>query len=211
MNPEFPIRVSLVEDNGEFRAALADWLRDAGMLVVSSYGSAEDALAGLPRDDADVILVDIQLPGMNGVECVSQIKSAMPKVDVLMLTVFEDSTAIFDSLKSGASGYILKRVARAEIVEAIREVHAGGAPMSCSVARRVVQYFSRPQLENPVLGQLTERERTVLAKLSEGLVYEEIGFALGITINTVRKHIRGIYEKLQVNSRAEAVHLLLRK
>jgi DNA-binding NarL/FixJ family response regulator len=127
---------------------------------------------------------------------------------VVMLTVFEHSDWIFESLAAGASGYVLKRAARPEIVEAIRQVHAGGAPMSCSVARKVVQFFSqRPS--NPELNQLTDREHLVLTKLSEGLSYEEIGGALAISINTVRKHIRAIYEKLQVSTRTEAVSKFL--
>jgi DNA-binding NarL/FixJ family response regulator len=132
-----------------------------------------------------------------------------------MFTVFEHSDWIFDSLKSGASGYLLKRASRQEIVDAIRQAHEGGAPMSCSVARKVVQYFGRQRelnaAESVALNQLTEREHMVLLKLSEGLSYDEIGGALGISINTVRKHIRAIYEKLAVNSRTEAVAKLLRQ
>jgi DNA-binding NarL/FixJ family response regulator len=127
-----------------------------------------------------------------------------------MLTVFEHNDWIFDALRAGASGYVLKRSPRQEIVDAIRQVHDGGAPMSSSVARKVVQFFSQRPAADAGLSQLTEREHVVLQKLSEGLSYEEIGVALAISINTVRKHIRGIYEKLQVNSRTEAVARLLR-
>ena len=210
------IRVSIVEDNFKLRAEFGRLVEEAdGLQRVSDYGNAEDALARLPQDHPDVVLMDIQLPGMTGVECVRRLKAVAPKIQVVMLTVFEHSDWIFDSLAAGASGYVLKRAARPEIVEAIRQVHDGGAPMSCSVARKVVQFFSQRQTGtesvNQELSQLTDREHTVLAKLSEGLSYDEIANALGISINTVRKHIRAIYEKLQVSSRTEAAAKFLRQ
>jgi DNA-binding NarL/FixJ family response regulator len=210
------IRVSIVEDNPQLREQFARLVDETeGLQRVSDYGSAEDALARLAHDNPDVVLMDIQLPGMNGVECVRRLKTVAPNIQVVMLTVFEHSDWIFDSLKAGASGYVLKRATRQEIVEAIQQVHDGGAPMSCSVARKVVQFFSQRQAAiasvNQELSQLTEREHTVLAKLSEGLSYDEIANALAISINTVRKHIRAIYEKLQVGSRTEAAAKFLRQ
>jgi DNA-binding NarL/FixJ family response regulator len=199
------IRVSIVEDNEKLRSEFRRLVEAAeGMQLISDYGSGEEALSKLVHENPDVVLMDIHLPCMNGVECVRRLKAAAPKIQVLMLTVFEHSDWIFDSLKAGASGYVLKRAPRQELVDAIRLVYEGGAPMSCSVARKVVQFFSqRPAAEE--LSQLSDREHTVLTKLSEGLSYDEIGNALAISINTVRKHIRSIYEKLEVSSRTEAV------
>ena len=210
--PLAQIRVSIVEDNADLRSEFGRLVDDAaGLTRVSIYGSAEDALDSLPGDNPDVVLMDIQLPGMNGVECVRRLKVAAPAIQVVMLTVFEHTDWIFDSLQAGASGYILKRAPRAEIVDAIRQVFDGGAPMSCSVARKVVQFFSQKPAKGTILSELTEREHTVLMKLSEGLSYDEIAGDLAVSINTVRKHIRTIYEKLQVNSRTEAVRIFLGK
>ncbi len=207
---EQAIRVAIVEDNQKLRAEFVHLVSSAeGIEFVGDFESGEKALARLSQDapdvvQPDVVLMDIQLPGMSGVECVRRLRSAAPKIQVVMLTVFEHSDWIFDALKSGASGYVLKRAPRREIIDAIRLVHEGGAPMSCSVARKVVQFFiQRPSSDE--LGRLTEREHTVLSKLSEGLSYDEIGGALAIRVNTVRKHIRAIYEKLEVSSRTEAV------
>jgi len=210
------IRVAIVEDNGDLRTLFRRIVDETGdFACAGAYGSSEEALNNLSRDNPDVVLMDIRLPGMNGVECVRRLKTALPRAEVVMFTVFEHSDWIFDSLRSGASGYLLKRASRQEIVDAIRQAHEGGAPMSCSVARKVVQYFGRQGERDTAqageLNQLTEREHTVLVKLSEGLSYDEIGTALSISINTVRKHIRGIYEKLAVNSRTEAVAKLLRQ
>jgi DNA-binding NarL/FixJ family response regulator len=205
-------KVSIVEDSEELRSAFGRLVEEAdGLRLVRGYASAEDALAGLVLDNPDVVLMDIQLPGMTGVECVRRLKILAPNIQVVMLTVFEHTDWIFDSLKAGASGYILKRAPRGEIVDAIRQVHDGGAPMSCSVARKVVQFFNQRTIRESDMKQLSEREHTVLTKLSEGLSYDEIATALSISINTVRKHIRGIYEKLQVNSRTEAVAKYLRR
>ena len=201
-----------MEDSEELRSAFGRLVEEAdGLRLVRGYASAEDALAGLVLDNPDVVLMDIQLPGMTGVECVRRLKILAPNIQVVMLTVFEHTDWIFDSLKAGASGYILKRAPRGEIVDAIRQVHDGGAPMSCSVARKVVQFFNQRTIRESDMKQLSEREHTVLTKLSEGLSYDEIATALSISINTVRKHIRGIYEKLQVNSRTEAVAKYLRR
>jgi DNA-binding NarL/FixJ family response regulator len=206
------IRVSIVEDNEALRAELRRLVEGAADLECrSDYASAEAALAGLPNDEPDVVLMDVHLSGMNGVEAVRRLKVALPQVQVVMLTVFEHNDWIFDALRAGANGYVLKRSRSDEILDAVRQVHGGGAPMSSPVARKVVQFFSQRPTGDAGLGQLTEREHVVLRKLSEGLSYEEVGAALSISINTVRKHIRGIYEKLQVNSRTEAVARLLRQ
>jgi DNA-binding NarL/FixJ family response regulator len=210
--PPSQIRVCVVEDDADLRAAFGAMIGEVdGLRLVGSYESAETALSQLAHDDPNVVLVDIQLPGISGIECVRRLKSTTPQIQAVMLTVFEHTEWIFDSLKAGASGYILKRAPRQEIVDAIRQVHEGGAPMSCSVARKVVQFFSRREEPAGELSTLTDREQMVLVRLSEGLSYAEIGEVLCISTNTVRKHIRAIYEKLQVNSRTEAVTKFLRQ
>jgi DNA-binding NarL/FixJ family response regulator len=206
---DMPIRVSIVEDKGELRAAYARLLDQAGGLeCVSRYSNAEEALKNLAQDNPDVTLMDINLPGMNGIECVRQLKVQAPKVQIIMLTIFEDADRIFESLKAGASGYLLKRSAGTEIVDAVRQVHAGAAPMSGSVARKVVQYFNQFQ-PKPELHDLTHREREVLQSLSEGMLYKEIGEALEISIHTVHKHLKSIYDKLHVTSRTDATRKYL--
>jgi DNA-binding NarL/FixJ family response regulator len=206
------IKVSIVEDNDKLRSEFVSLVRQAAELrFVSDYSNAENALRHLPEDNPDVILMDIQLPGVSGIECVRRLKTIAPAIQIVMLTVFEHNDWIFESLRAGAAGYVLKRVPREEIVEAIQQVHAGGAPMSWSVARKVIQFFNQPPSRDSILHQLTARERDVLLKLSEGLSYDEIATALHISINTVRNYIRSIYEKLQVSSRTEAVTKFLRQ
>jgi len=206
------IRVAVVEDNPPLRLELRRLIDETdGLLPCGSYGSAEDALSQVVNDHPDVVLMDIELPGMNGVEGVRRIKAAAPSTLVVMLTVFEHSDWIFDALRAGAVGYLLKRSSGDEIVAAIRQAHDGGAPMSISIARKVVQFFNQKPAGDPAFGALTDREHVVLTKLSEGLTYDEIGAALSISVNTVRKHIRHIYEKLEVNSRTEAVARFLKQ
>lgn len=206
------IRVAIVEDNAPLRTELRRLIDDAtGLVAVGEYGNAEDALAAAAADGADVMLMDIELPGMNGIEAVRRLKGLSPRTLVIMLTVFDHSDWIFDALRAGAIGYLLKRAPGAEIIAAIEQAMDGGAPMSISVARKVVQFFGQRPATDAAFAELTEREHVVLTKLSEGLTYDEIGVALSISINTVRKHIRAIYEKLEVNSRTEAVALFLRK
>ncbi|MFA5910137.1 MAG: response regulator transcription factor [Vicinamibacterales bacterium] len=202
------ITVGIVEDDAELRAAFARLVADAdGMTCVGSYGSGEDALTALPAQPPTAVLMDINLPGMTGIECTRRLKDAAPGLHVVMLTTFDDSDRVFESLKAGAAGYVLKRAPRDEIVRALREVCEGGAPMSGAIARKVVQYFRQTQAA-PEVGTLTDRERAVLDALSEGQQYKEIADTLAISINTVRKYIRSIYEKLHVNTRTEAVRKL---
>lgn len=209
------IRVSIVEDNEAMRTELQLLIESTGgFQFVTAHPTAEDALAHAAEDRADVVLMDVQLPGINGIEAVRRLKAVAPATLVVMLTVFEHSDWIFDALRAGASGYVLKRSRPGEIIDSIRQVFDGGAPMSSTVARKVVQFFSQRPAgtdTNDPFAQLTPREHDVLMKLSEGFSYEEIGSALAISINTVRKHIRGIYEKLEVNSRTEAVARFLRR
>lgn len=202
------IKVGIVEDDAALRAAFSKLIEGAGeMTLVGTFPSAEDALAGLPDLEPDAVLMDINLPGINGIECTRRLKGLAPQVHVVMLTTFDDSERVFESLKAGATGYVLKRAPTGEIVRALREVVEGGAPMSGAIARKVVQYFRHGQAAPEVEG-LTDRERSVLLALSEGQQYKEIADTLGISINTVRKYIRSIYDKLHVNTRTEAVRKL---
>ena len=205
--------VSIVEDNEQLRVTLARVLNRAeGFKCVSHYGSAEDALKSLPTDKPDVVLMDINLPGMNGVECVRLLKQPLPTVQVIMLTAYEDTENIFNSLAAGASGYLLKRSKSAEIIEAIHDVRSGGSPMTTHIARKVVQSFQqRSVMPLAPDDELSPREQEVLNCLAQGLMYKEISDKLGIGFETVRTYIRRIYEKLHVRTRTEAVAKALRK
>ena len=206
-----PINVSIVEDSDKFRETLARVLNRAeGFRCISHYPNAEDALKALPQDKPDVVLMDINLPGMNGVECVRQLKAAVPTIQVMMLTVYEDTENIFNALAAGASGYMLKRTARDELLEAIREVHRGGSPMTTHIARKVVQSFQRAAPVSSPTEALSPREQEVLDCLAQGFLYKEIAEKLSISYETVHTYIRRIYEKLQVRTRTEAVAKFLR-
>ncbi len=207
-----PITVSIVEDNDKLRGTLARVLNRAeGFRCVSDYGNAEDALKDLPKVKPEVVLMDINLPGMNGVECVRQLKQVLPTVQVMMLTVYEDTDNIFNALAVGASGYMLKRTPQAELLEAIRDVHRGGSPMTTHIARKVVQSFQRSQASAAQTDSLSEREQQVLELLAQGLIYKEISEKLGISYETVHTYIRRVYEKLQVRTRTEAVAKFLKR
>ena len=206
------INVSIVEDSDQLRGTLARVnSRAEGFLCVSQYGNAEDALEALPKDRPNVVLMDINLPGMNGVECVRKLKQLLPETQVMMLTAYEDTENIFNSLAAGASGYLLKRTSTAELLEAIRDVLKGGSPMSAHIARKVVQSFQRSGASMQATENLSQREQEVLDLLSQGLIYKEIAEKLGISYETVHTYIRRIYEKLQVRTRTEAVAKCLRR
>ncbi len=208
-----PIRVALVEDDARIRSSLISLLELAdGFRCVNAFASAEEALAGPLAEIADVVLMDINLPGRSGIECVSELKRRIPALLVVMLTVYEDTDRIFAALRAGASGYLLKRTPPAELLESIREVQGGGSPMSSLIARKVVASFQDAGRNRPgkmpaaePLPSLTPRERDILDALARGLLYKEIAERLGISTNTVRTHLRSIYEKLQVQTRTEAV------
>ncbi len=200
-----PLRISIVEDDSEIREGIAFLLNQTPDFVcVNSYPTAEAGLAGIPTDAPDVVLMDINLPAMSGVECVRQLTAANPSLVVLMLTVYEDTDAIFQSLTAGAAGYLLKRTSSAELLESIRQAHAGSSPMSGHIARKVVQFFHRPPSPKP-LEALSPREQAVLERLAQGCLYKEIAEQLGISLDTVRKHLGQVYKKLHVHSRTEAV------
>ncbi|HMJ90887.1 MAG TPA: response regulator transcription factor, partial [Candidatus Acidoferrum sp.] len=182
-----------------------------GFRCISTYANAEDALVDLPEKKPDVVLCDINLPGMNGVECVRKLKQVAPKIQVVMLTVYEDTENIFAALAAGASGYLLKRTTSAELLESLREVQRGGSPMTAHIARKVVQSFQKSDEANQQTEDLSPREREVLDCLSQGFLYKEIAEKLGISYETVHTYIRRIYEKLQVRTRTEAVAKFLRR
>ncbi len=208
------INVSIVEDNEQLRNTLARVINRAeGFKCVSTYGSAEDALEALPKDAPDVVLQDINLPGMNGVECVRKLKAIAPQIQIVMLTVYEDTENIFNALAAGASGYLLKRTSTPELLESLKEVQRGGSPMTAHIARKVVQSFQRggSAAGNAATEDLSPREKEVLDCLSQGFLYKEIAEKLGISYETVHTYIRRIYEKLQVRTRTEAVAKFLRR
>ena len=207
-----PITVSIVEDNEQLRTTLARVIgRAEGFRCVSHYGSAEAALEDLPKAKPEVVLMDINLPGMNGVECVRQLKEILPATQAVMLTVYEDTENIFNALAAGAAGYLLKRTKSAELLEAIQEVNRGGSPMTTHIARKVTQSFLKTGPSPRPAENLSEREQEVLDCLSKGFLYKEIAEQLGISYETVHTYIRRIYEKLQVRTRTEAVAKFLRR
>ena len=206
------ITVSIVEDNDQLRGTLARVIsRAEGFQCLSHYASAEAALQSLPHEKPNVVLMDINLPGINGVECVRRLKALVPQTLVIMLTAYEDTENIFNSLAAGASGYLLKRTTSAELLTALRDVQKGGSPMTAHIARKVVQSFQRAGASTQATENLSQREQEVLDCLSQGLMYKEIAEKLGISYETVHTYIRRIYEKLQVRTRTEAVAKFLRR
>jgi len=200
-----PITVSIVEDDQETRESLAALLNSSRTLrCLKTYSTAEEALRRIPEQKPDVLLLDINLPGMSGIDCVAELKTRVPQLPILMITTYEDRDMIFRSLRAGASGYLLKKTSRAKLIEAVEEVHAGGAPMSMQIARKVVSHFHEICEPASDVEKLTSREREILALLARGSLYKEISESLGITIGTVQTHIKHIYEKLHVQSRSKA-------
>jgi DNA-binding NarL/FixJ family response regulator len=200
------ITVAIVEDDAQVRRQLAAIVARAPQCVcVGEYANGENALAGLPQCPSRVVLMDINLPGINGVECVRQVKALLPATQTIMLTVHQDTETIFQALSVGASGYLLKPISKDELIQAIRDVVAGGSPMTSSIARKVVQSFQRLPPAADGLELLSERERAVLDLLSQGYLYKEIGQQLDISLWTVSTYIHRIYQKLHVNSRSDAL------
>jgi DNA-binding NarL/FixJ family response regulator len=206
MTDDLPQSIAIVEDNTELRILTQKILqRVLSVQRVTAYESAEEALEKIPKIKPQLVLMDINLPGMNGVECVRQLTQKLPALQIVMLTVYDDDNDIFDSLAAGATGYLLKPVKAAELIEAIKVIHAGGAPMSMPIARRVVQTFKRTSPPKSDLPELSQREVEVLQLLAQGMLTKEIAGKLDISYWTVVQHVRHIYEKLQVRTRTEAV------
>jgi DNA-binding NarL/FixJ family response regulator len=197
------VRVAIVEDNAALRQTYSNWLSHAeGLTLVGAFDTAERALLELPAQKPDVVLVDINLPGIDGIECVRKLKPRLTTSQFVMVTVYEDAQRIFRALAAGATGYLIKRATREELLAAIADVRRGGSPMSAQIARKVVQSFQRTPPEG---GALSSREREIVELLATGLLYKEIAGQLECSVYTINAHVRSIYEKLQVHSRSQAV------
>jgi DNA-binding NarL/FixJ family response regulator len=200
------IAVYIVEDDAPAREILADWVGHAsGFKCIGAHGSVEQALEHLPAEKPSVVLMDINLPGMSGIEGVRRLKPLMPEAHFLMLTVYEDADHVFEALEAGAMGYLLKQTPRSELLASIKEVHAGGSPMTSNIARRVVQAFHRQDAMLPESAKLSQREREVLELLARGYLYKEIMDSLNVSRGTLNTYVRRVYEKLHVRSRSQAV------
>ncbi len=205
------ITVCIVEDDQLVRESLAELVsRTPGFECLSHYPNAEAALVDIPERKPQVVLMDINLPGMSGIDCVAKLKVVWPKILVVMLTVYENTDQIYQALAAGASGYMLKSASPNMILEAVQEVHRGGSPMSTHIARKVVQSFQKNSTYNKLTEGLSRREQEVLDLLAEGFLYKEIASKLEISFETVHTYVRRIYEKLHVRSRTEAVAKYLR-
>ncbi|WP_343703705.1 response regulator transcription factor [Chitinophaga sp.] len=201
------ISVAIVEDNHDIRSAMELLINGSeGYACIGAFNNAEMALEKIPQLLPNVVLMDFNLPGINGIECIARLKAEYPDMQFMMLTVYEDDDKIFMALEAGASGYILKKTSPGDLLDAIRELHDGGSPMSSQIARRVVAYFQKQARPNPALEALTSREKEILDQLSKGFLYKEIAGNLFISIETVRRHVHNIYEKLHVRSRTDAVN-----
>ncbi len=199
-------KVAVVEDNRALREQLVQILSGANdICCVGAYGSAEEALNHLPQDNPDVVLMDIKLPGMSGIDCVTHLKRIMPAVQIIMVTVYEDTERLFRALKAGANGYLVKSAPPNNLLEAVRDVYGGGSPMSSHIARKVVQHFQLLGTSPAEAENLSPREEQVLELLASGFLYKEIGDKLGISVETVRTHVKSICQKMHVRNRVEAV------
>lgn len=206
------ITLAIVEDDRPTRETLVALLAsEQRFRCIGNYATAEDAIADLPKNPPEIVLIDINLPRMNGIECAGRLKTLLPQLRILMLTTYEDSDKIVRSLRAGANGYLLKKLINMDLLTAIEQVHTGGAPMSAPVAQKVVAYFHDSSSAASELDQLTPREREILELLSTGCLYKQIGDRLNISFSTVRAHLRNIYEKLHVQSRTEAAVKFLQR
>ncbi len=202
------IKIAIVEDLEEVSEGLAEFIHlDKELLLMASYRTAEAATLEIPLLKPDIAIMDINLPGMSGIDCIRQVKKTSPSVQFMMFTVYENNEQVFEALKAGASGYLLKKTPPSEITSAIKELYNGGSPMSSTIARKLVTLFQyEHQQHNKEIALLTPREKEVLEQLAKGMLYKEIGDLLGISFNTVRQHIASIYQKLHVQNRTEAIN-----
>jgi len=202
------ISIAIVEDLDVVRNGLKDFISlSTDFLVVGSYKSGEEALQKLPETRPDIAIMDINLPGMNGIECIRQVKDKSPGTQFMMFTVYENDDKVFEALKAGASGYLLKNTGLLQIAESVKELHEGGSPMSANIARKMVNLVrGDADKKTPFLDLLSPREKEILQLLAKGLLYKEIAEQLNITTGTVRIHIHKIYEKLHVQNRTEAIN-----
>jgi DNA-binding NarL/FixJ family response regulator len=201
------IRVAIVEDLQEVADGLAAFLQyDKELTLVGNYRTAEAAEIELPLLKPDIVIMDINLPGMTGIECVAKVKALEPGIQFMMFTVYENNEQVFEALKAGASGYLLKKTSPAQIIEAVKELQQGGSPMSASIARKLVTVFQQQPTVAEEAAKLTAREKEVLELTAKGLLYKEIAHQLGIGFGTVRQHLYKVYEKLHVQNKTEAIN-----
>lgn len=199
------LKISIVDNDTRISRVLSELVDGVEDIeIVSIYNDSGRAISKLPEDAPDVVLMDINMPGANGIECVHRLKKILPKTQFLMLTVYADTEYIFSALKAGATGYLLKGTSRDQLMDAIRQIAAGGSPMTCSIARKVVHSFVEEENDDG-LEMLSPRERVVLDLLAKGYIYKEIAQSMEVTYSTVHTYVRRIYEKLQVNSRSKAI------
>lgn len=201
------ITLAIVEDLDEVRDGLKNFIGlSSDFKVLDTFKTAEEALYDIPRLKPDIVIMDISLPGMNGIECIRQVKDKCPGTQFMMFTVYENDDKVFEALKAGASGYLLKNTGLVQLIEALKELYNGGSPMSANIARKLVTYFRFTEKENQPVEILSGRENEILQLLAKGLLYKEIADQLGISTNTVRQHIHKIYDKLHVQNRTEAIN-----
>ncbi|MBS1598255.1 MAG: response regulator transcription factor [Bacteroidetes bacterium] len=206
-----PIKICMVEDLKEIREGMVTLLSlDERFEMLKAFSDAETAADELPQWQPDVVIMDINLPGMNGIECIKKVKSSCPQTQFIMFTIYENDEKVFEALLAGASGYMLKKTPLSKIVESLIELHQGGAPMSMQIARKVIDRMRFNETTSPN-EELTARENEVLQCLSKGWLYKEIGIELNISMGTVRQHIHNIYEKLHVQNRTEALNKAFKK
>jgi DNA-binding NarL/FixJ family response regulator len=208
-----PITIVIVEDLNEVREGLGNFLSlDPDLLVVGAFKTADEAGEGIIQLKPDVVIMDIHLPGINGIDCIRQIRSRVPATQFMMFTVYENDEKVFEALQAGASGYLLKSTGLPHIIEALKELHRGGSPMSANIARKLVKVFQQPRsaTPSPDTQALSPRETDILHLLARGLLYKEIADQLSVSTSTVRQHIHHIYEKLHVQNRTEAINKMYR-
>ena len=201
------ITLAIVEDLDEVRDGLKNFISlSSDFKILDTFKTAEEAVHDLPKLKPDIVIMDINLPGMNGIECIRQIKGKTPNTQFMMFTVYENDEKVFEALKAGASAYLLKNTGLVQLIESLKELYNGGSPMSSNIARKLVTLFRNEQKETTNLEVLSNRENEILQWLAKGLLYKEIAEQLSISVSTVRQHIHHIYEKLHVQNRTEAIN-----
>ena len=201
------ITLAIVEDLDEVRDGLKNFISlSQDFKVIDTFKTAEEAAYDLPKLKPDIVIMDINLPGMNGIECIRQVKDKTPGTQFMMFTVYENDEKVFEALKAGASGYLLKNTGLVQLIESLKELYNGGSPMSANIARKLVTLFRSEQKETAKVEVLSSRENEILQLLAKGLLYKEIADQLSISVSTVRQHIHHIYEKLHVQNRTEAIN-----
>lgn len=206
------ITIAIVEDLDEVRDGLKGFIGLSNdFTVLDTYKTAEDALIGIPLMKPDIAIMDINLPGMSGIDCIKQIRGLVPETQFMMFTVYENDEKVFEALKAGASGYLLKSTGLVQLIESLKELYNGGSPMSANIARKLVNIFQKNDKPLPEVESLTLRENEMLRLLAKGLLYKEIADKMNISVNTVKQHIHNIYEKLHVQNRTEAINKAMGK